>query len=82
MLFVGPGTASDGKLVGRNLLLLEIRKDEPGREINARVSVFILIYRVACARRSTSGTMLLRAFRTCLYIVGVVVRTRLLSIAN
>ena len=41
ILFVGPGTASsDGKMVGRNLLLLGIRKDEPGREMNARVSVY------------------------------------------
>ena len=38
--FVGPGTTSDGKKVGPNLLLLGVRKDEPGREINARVSMY------------------------------------------
>ena len=38
ILFVGPGTTSDGEKVGPNLLLVEVRKDEPGREINARVS--------------------------------------------
>ena len=27
-------------MVGRNVLLLEIRKDEPGREINTRVSIY------------------------------------------
>ena len=40
ILFVGPGTTSDGRKVGSNLLLLDFRKDEPGREINARVSTY------------------------------------------
>ena len=30
--FVGPRTTSDGKKVGPNLLLLEVRKDDPRRE--------------------------------------------------
>ena len=40
ILFVGPGTTSRNEKVGPNLLLIEVRKDEPGREINARVSVY------------------------------------------
>ena len=39
-MFVGPGTASSNEKVGPNLLLTEVRKDEPGREINARVSMY------------------------------------------
>ena len=40
ILFVGPGTTSSNEKVGPNLLLIEVRKDEPGREINARVSIY------------------------------------------
>lgn len=40
ILFVSPGTASRGEKVGPNLLLMEVRKDEPGREIAARVSMY------------------------------------------
>ena len=40
ILFVGPGTTSRNEKVGPNLLLIEVRKDEPGREINARVSIY------------------------------------------
>ena len=40
ILFVGPRTVSDGKKVGSNLLLLEVRSDEPGRETKARVSTY------------------------------------------
>ena len=40
VLFVGPGTTSDGKEVGPNLLFVEVRKDALGREINARVSQY------------------------------------------
>lgn len=36
---MGPGTASDGKKVGPNLLSVEVRKDDLGREITARVSM-------------------------------------------
>ena len=39
ILFVGSGTR-DGEKVGPNLVLVEARKDEPGREINARVSKY------------------------------------------
>ena len=39
MLFVGPGKTVDGRKVGPKLILSEIRTDEPGRGINARVSV-------------------------------------------
>ena len=39
VLCVGPGKMSDGREVGPKLILLEIRTDEPGRGINARVSV-------------------------------------------
>lgn len=39
ILCVGPGKTRDGRVVGAKLVLLEVRKDEPGREINARVSV-------------------------------------------
>ena len=39
MLFVGPRTTDDGREIGRKQILLEICKDEPGRGINARVSV-------------------------------------------
>ena len=35
ILFVAPGTTSSNEKVGPNLLLIEVRKDEPGREINA-----------------------------------------------
>ena len=38
MLIVGPGKAPDGDLVGRNLLLLDMRHED-SRHINARVSV-------------------------------------------
>ena len=38
VLIVGSGKAPDGDLVGRNLLLLDM-KDEDSRHINARVSV-------------------------------------------
>lgn len=38
-LFVEPGTASDGELVGPSLILVEARKDEPSSEINASVSM-------------------------------------------
>ena len=40
ILFVGPGTTSSNEKIGPNLILIEVRKDEPGREINARVSVY------------------------------------------
>ena len=40
ILFVGPGTTSRNEKVGPNLILIEVRKDEPGREINARVSIY------------------------------------------
>ena len=40
ILFVGPGTTSSNEKVGPNLILIEVRKDEPGREINTRVSVY------------------------------------------
>ena len=39
VLCEGPGKMNDGREVGPKLILLEIRKDEPGRGINARVSV-------------------------------------------
>ena len=39
VLFVGPGKTADGREVGPNLILLEIRANEPGRGINARASV-------------------------------------------
>ena len=39
VLLAGTGKINDGREVGRKLLLLEIRQDEPGRGINARVSV-------------------------------------------
>ena len=35
---MGPGTESAGITVGPKLLLVEVRKDEPGREINESVS--------------------------------------------
>ena len=38
VLIVGPGKAPDGDLVGRNLLLLDMRHED-SRHINARVSV-------------------------------------------
>ena len=38
MLCAGPGKTNDGRELGPKLLL-EIRTDEPGRGINARVSV-------------------------------------------
>ena len=38
--FVGPGTTSSNEKVGPNLLVIEVRKDEPGREINARISIY------------------------------------------
>ena len=37
VLLVGPGKMDDGREVGRKLVLLEIRQDDPGRAINARV---------------------------------------------
>ena len=40
VLIVGPGKAPDGDLVGRNLLLLDMRHED-SRHINARVSVHI-----------------------------------------
>ena len=40
ILFVGPATTSSNEKVGPNLLFIEVRKDEPGREINARGSVY------------------------------------------
>ena len=40
VLMVGPGKAPDGDLVGRNLLLLDMRH-ESSRHTNARVSVHI-----------------------------------------
>ena len=40
ILILGPGTTSSNEKVGPNLLLIEVRKDEPGREINARVSIY------------------------------------------
>ena len=40
ILFVGPGTTSDGKKDGPSLLLVEVRKNEPGSEVNARVSKY------------------------------------------
>ena len=40
ILFVGPRTTSSNEKVGPNLILIEVRKNEPGREINARVSVY------------------------------------------
>ena len=40
VLIVGPGEAPDGDLVGRNLLLLDMRHED-ARHINARVSVHI-----------------------------------------
>ena len=40
ILFVGPGTTSSDEKVGPNLPLIEVRMDEPGREINARVSIY------------------------------------------
>ena len=38
VLIVGPGKAPDGDLVGRNLLLLDMRHED-SRHINARISV-------------------------------------------
>ena len=38
MLIVGPGKAPDGDLVGRNLLLVDMRHED-SRHINARISV-------------------------------------------
>ena len=38
ILFVGP--ASSDEKVGPNLLYIEVRKDELGREMNARVSMY------------------------------------------
>ena len=40
VLIVGPGEAPDGDLVGRNLLLLDMRHED-SRHINARVLVHI-----------------------------------------
>lgn len=39
VLLAGRGETADGKEVGPKLLLIEVRKDEPGKEINRRVSV-------------------------------------------
>ena len=39
VLVVSPGKTENGREVGPKLLLLEIRQDEPGRGINARISV-------------------------------------------
>lgn len=36
---MGPGTAVDRKVVGPKLLLIDIKKDEPVRNITERVSV-------------------------------------------
>ena len=41
VLFVGSGKTDNGREVGPKLILLEVRTDEPGREINARVSIQI-----------------------------------------
>ena len=40
ILFVGPGTTSSNEKVGPNVQLIEVRKAEPGIEINARVFVY------------------------------------------
>ena len=40
ILFVGPGTTSRNEKVGPDVQLIEVRKAEPGIEINARVSVY------------------------------------------
>ena len=40
ILFVGPGTTSSNEKVGPSLQLIESREDEPGTEINARVSTY------------------------------------------
>ncbi|CAB1105230.1 unnamed protein product [Ectocarpus sp. CCAP 1310/34] len=40
VLFVGPGTDPEGEKVGPNILYLDVNKDEPGTNINERVSVY------------------------------------------
>ena len=40
ILFVGPGTTISNEKVGPSWLLIEVLKDEPGREINTRVSIY------------------------------------------
>ena len=47
ILFAGPGTTSRNEKVDPNLLLIEVRKDEPGREINARVSVYLSLIHIS-----------------------------------
>lgn len=40
ILLVGPGTTNNaGRKVRANLLLVEVQKDHPGKQINARVSI-------------------------------------------
>lgn len=39
ILCVGPGKTSGGCVIEAKVLFLEVRKDEPGTEINARFSV-------------------------------------------
>lgn len=38
-LCVGPGITSKGQEVGLKLILLDVKKDEPGRQVNAKVLV-------------------------------------------
>ncbi|CAB1110683.1 unnamed protein product [Ectocarpus sp. CCAP 1310/34] len=44
VLFVGPGTAPDGREVGPKLVLVDVRKNEPGKGITSRVSLLRVKY--------------------------------------
>lgn len=39
VILVGPGTAADGRMVGPKLLLIDVKKNEPVKNITERVSV-------------------------------------------